>query len=193
MTGAVVIVRHRPDDAGVVRQVPEGGNQIVAIRGRGAAGQPGMLAPAWRRPGTTGYAGVLSRPVVTDPRGSGVTGSLQGTAGGSLPAQARPAGPARMVQPVPQRLPAVPGHRRGALTGTRPDGDALGAWASVDHGHEHVRSIIGRRGPAFLLARCVPLLILVCHEVAQSRPPADDPLILQDAHRLGDCLPGMPM
>jgi hypothetical protein len=42
----VVIVRHRPDDAGVVRQVQKGRNQIVAIRGMGAAGQPGMLAPA---------------------------------------------------------------------------------------------------------------------------------------------------
>jgi hypothetical protein len=38
------------------------------------------------------------------------------------------------------------GHRRGAFTGTRPEGDALGAWAGVDHGHEHVMSIIGAAG-----------------------------------------------
>src|SRR5207244_9041508 len=97
-----------------------------------------------------GCAGALSRPVVTDPRGSGVTGSLQETAGGSLPSQARPVSPARMVQPVPQRLPAVAGHRRGAF-----EGDALGAWASVDHGHEHLRSITGAMGrPSCWLVAC---------------------------------------
>ena len=69
----------------------------------------------------------------------------------------------------------------------------MGAWASVDHGHEHVRSVIRAMGRAFLLAGCVPLLILVRRKVAEPWPPADEPLLLEDAHRLGDCLPGMPV
>src|SRR5580693_4649832 len=46
---------------------------------------------------------------------------------------------------------------------------------------------------AFLLAGCVSLLIFVRYEVAESWPSADESLLLKDAHRLGDCLPGMPM
>ena len=93
-----------------------------------------MLAPAWRRPGTTGYAGVLSRAVVTDPRGSGVAGSLQGTAGGSLPAQARPPAQPAWSSRFRSASQRFRGHCRGALTGTRPDEDALGAWRASTTG-----------------------------------------------------------
>jgi hypothetical protein len=78
-----------------------------------ARGQPGMLALAGGAPAQPVMPG-LSRPVVTDPRGR-VTGSLQGTAGGSLPAQARPSSTSPHGPAVPQRLPAVPGHRRGSV------------------------------------------------------------------------------
>ena len=57
--------------------------------------------------------------------------------GGSLPAQARPAGIAGMAQAVPYRLPAVTRASEGESIGTRPEGDALGAWATIDHWHGH--------------------------------------------------------
>jgi hypothetical protein len=53
--------------------------------------------------------------------------------GGSPPAQTRPVGVAGMVQPVPQGLPAVTGAPQGESIGTRPEADALGAWATSDH------------------------------------------------------------